>query len=189
MEGEQRFLCINTVAFVPLITHQWEGPDLKRGRMTCGPGKTGLFLCLSLSPSFYPSFLPTSSPSLLPCLSLVQPFDMGCYKHWVVSRNSFVNTSLTQSEGRQPFPILDDFVHFLLFLLTVCGQDIDGDSQFGENTENQLLCILKKEEEGKIREELGGEIGVSGLFCAPPLWSSSDQSSSVSDLQGEIFSS
>lgn len=188
MEGEQTFLCINTVAFVPLITHQWEGPDLKRGRMTCGPGKTGLFLCLSLSPSFYPSFLPTSSPSPLPCLSLVQPFVMGCYKHWVVSRNSFVNTSLTQSEGRQPFPILDDFVHFLLFLLTVCGQDIDGDSVWGEYREP---TPLHSEEggEGENKGRVGGEIGVSGLFCAPPLWSSSDQSSSVSDLQGEIFSS
>lgn len=69
----------------------------------------------------------------------------------------------------------------------VCGQDVDGDSQFCENTED--LNILKEEKEGKNKGRVGWEMGVSGLFCAPSPWVTSDQSSSVSDPQGEIFSS
>lgn len=47
----------------------------------------------------------------------------------------------------------------------VCGQDVDGDSQFCENTED--LNILKEEKEGKNKGRVGWEMGVSGLFCAP----------------------
>lgn len=104
----KHFLLVAAAAFVSRITHQWEGPDLKRGGMPCGLEK---LMPLSLSP---PS--PFSPPLLLPspCVSLVQPLDTGFYKHWMISRTWFVNTSLTQSQGRQPFHFLDNFIHFLL---------------------------------------------------------------------------
>lgn len=48
----------------------------------------------------------------------------------------------------------------------VCGQDVDGDSQFCENTED--LNILKEEKEGKIREELGGRWACRGCSALLP---------------------